>query len=277
MIEEQRTLLSIGVGGFYDTESKELVVRGEDLTPFVREVLAHELTHALDDQWFGLDRPQLNNADNESGFGFSALVEGNASRVEYAYLDSLSPSEQSEAEDEQARLVFEHPELFDLPPILLTLLQAPYDEGEPFVADLLDSGGQPLLDQSFTAPPLTSEQILDPDRYVAGEAAVSVPAPAADGRPANVGVLGALLIREMLFDFGASGVQVADAVDGWGGDSYVTWVDSAGNSCLRDTFVGDTPADTQELVDAISDWGAVHDALVDAPADGPATFTVCSS
>ncbi|HEX2118207.1 MAG TPA: hypothetical protein VHF91_03420, partial [Acidimicrobiales bacterium] len=35
------------VAGFYDTETKELVVRGTRLTPFVRQVLVHELTHAL--------------------------------------------------------------------------------------------------------------------------------------------------------------------------------------------------------------------------------------
>ena len=43
------------VAGFYDTETKELVVRGARLTPFVRQVLVHELTHALDDQHFDLD------------------------------------------------------------------------------------------------------------------------------------------------------------------------------------------------------------------------------
>jgi len=276
LIEEERALLSIGVVGFYDPETKELVVKGTEITPFVRTVLAHELTHALDDQWFDLDRPELDNPDDESSFGFLALVEGNARRVEDAYLASLSTDEQIEAIEEEERLLFEHPEIFDLPPVLLTLLQAPYEEGPPLVDDLLDTGGQSRLDGSFAAPPLTSEQVFDPELYVAGEGAVAVPAPAADGEAAHVGVLGALVLREMLFDSLPSSAQVQRAIAGWGGDSYVTWIDSAGNACLRDTFVGDTPGDTLELVQAITEWGADHDAVVDAPTDGPATFTVCA-
>ena len=252
------------------------MVRGHRDHAVRREVLAHELTHALDDQWFDLNRPQLDNADDESGFGFSGLVEGNARRVEDAYLASLSPGEQTQAAIEQERLVLQHPEIFNLPPILLALLQAPYDLGPPFVEALLGAGGQPTLDRAFASPPRTSEQILDPKRYLAGEGPVAVPAPTADGPAANVGVLGALLLREMLFDSLPSDAQVQRAITGWGGDSYVTWTDSAGKSCLRDTFVGDTPGDTQELVQAITEWGLDRSAVVDAPADGPATFTVCA-
>jgi hypothetical protein len=75
----------------------------------------------------------------------------------------------------------------------------------------------------------------------------------ADGAVANVGVLGALLLRETLFDSLPSDAQVQRAIEGWGGDSYVTWIDSTGKPCLRDTFVGDTPGDTKELVQAITD------------------------
>jgi hypothetical protein len=276
LVAEERSLLAIAVTGFYDPESKRLVVRATKITPFVREVLAHELTHALDDQWFDLNRPQLDNPDDDSGFGFSGLVEGNARRVEDAYVASLSPAEQVQATIEQTALLAQHPEIFDLPPILLTLTQAPYDEGSLFVNDLLDTGGQSRLDAAFAAPPITSEQILDVTRYLAGEGPAAVPAPIADGPSENVGMLGALLLREILFDSLPSSAQVQRAITGWGGDAYVTWTDTTGKSCLRDTFVGDTPGDTRELVQAITEWGADHAAVVDAPTDGPATFTVCA-
>ncbi|MEY2459455.1 MAG: hypothetical protein QOG30_1285, partial [Acidimicrobiaceae bacterium] len=247
-----------------------------ETTPFVREILAHELTHALDDQWFDLNRPQLDTADDESAFGLSALAEGNARRIEDAYLASLPANEQAEAFQAQAALVLQHPEILDLPPILLTLEQAPYELGPPFIDALLASGGQATLDSAFGSPPLTSEQILDPERYLSSEGPVAVPAPTPDGASANLGVLGALLLRETLFESLPSDAQVQRAIRGWGGDSYVTWTDGAGKSCLRDTFVGDTPGDTVELVQAITEWGRDHDAVVDAPADGPATFTVCA-
>jgi hypothetical protein len=80
----------------------------------------------------------------------------------------------------------------------------------------------------------------------------------------------------MLFDSLPSNAQVQRAITGWGGDSYVTWTDGAGKVCLRDTFVGDTPGDTTELVQAVTEWGRGHNALIAAPAEGPATFTACA-
>jgi hypothetical protein len=276
VVREERSLLSIGVVGFYDPETKQLVVRGSTITPYVREVLAHELTHALDDQWFDLNRPQLDNPDDESGFGFLGLIEGNARRIENAYLSSLPRVEQEEAAAEEAELVAQHPEVFRLPPILLTLAQAPYDHGPAFVQALLDAGGQTSLDAAFSSLPVTSEQILDPNRFLAGEGPVVVPDPPTDAPAANVGVLGELLLREMLFESLTSGSEIDSAITGWGGDRYVTWTDAAGKTCLRDSFIGDSPADTQEVVRAITQWASDHDGVVDAPAGGPASFTVCA-
>jgi len=164
-----------------------------------------------------------------------------------------------------------------LPPILITLLQAPYEEGEPFVDKVVDTGGQAAVNQGFQVPPTTSEQILDPQKFTVGEGAVDVPAPTPDGKASNVGVLGELLIREMLtggFGFGSGNDE---AVAGWGGDKYVTWTDASGASCLRDTFVGDTPNDTAELVDALSQWAEDHNGTITGgTVGGPATFTVCA-
>src|SRR5690606_29911138 len=52
VVEAMRSLLGGGVVGFYDPETEELVVRGDDVTPYVRTTIAHELVHALDDQHF---------------------------------------------------------------------------------------------------------------------------------------------------------------------------------------------------------------------------------
>src|SRR5262245_40527427 len=72
--------------GFYDEDTKEMVVRGRDLSDTdVRMTVVHELTHALQDQHFGLHR-----LDKEfGGPGIDALVEGDAELVTYAYLYSL--------------------------------------------------------------------------------------------------------------------------------------------------------------------------------------------
>src|SRR5205823_11061795 len=68
------SLVGDAVVGFYDPKTKDLVVRGAELTPYVREVIVHELTHAVQDQHFGIDRPQLDKADDERGTAFTSLV-----------------------------------------------------------------------------------------------------------------------------------------------------------------------------------------------------------
>jgi hypothetical protein len=274
VVADTKSLLSIGVVGFYDPETKQLVVRGAQITPYVREVLAHELTHALDDQYFDLNRPQLDTADDETSFGFTALVEGNARRIEDAYLSSLTSAEQDQAIQEQQDLLVGHPELFRLPFILLTIEQEPYEQGPVLVGALLDSGGQVRLDAAFAAPPTTSEQVLDPDKYLSGEGAVPLAAPAPDGALANQGVVGAFLWQQSLLD-SLSDTQVNKAINGWGGDSYVTWLDASGRPCLRDSFVGDSPADTDALTAAITTWAGDHGATMGTAADGASTVTVC--
>jgi len=275
LAKAQRDLLDNTVLGFYDPETKKLVVRGTEVTPFVRDTLAHELTHALDDQWFNLDRPQLDTADDETSFGFTGLAEGDATRVEKAYLDSLSSGERAAIEKEQQDLVLAHPEILTLPQVLLDSLQEPYTDGPDLVQAILDAGDRPRLDSAFQQPPTTSEQVIDPDKFLDGEGAVAVAAPAADGAAQNKGALGAFMFEEILL--GSSRTRdIDEAVTGWGGDSYVTWTDASGKACLRDTFVGDTTDDTQELADALKDWAGGVNASVTAPAGQPGTFTICT-
>ncbi len=175
IVAAMRELLGGGVVGFYDSETAELVVRGTAITPYVRTVMAHELTHALDDQHFELDRPALDDAKDESGFGFQSLVEGNARRVEDAYLASLSEDDQQAAFTEQFQMAGDI-DITAIPQVLVEQITAPYELGEGFVAAVLDDGGQARLDAAFEEPPTTSEQVVEPGTFLAGEGAVEVAA-----------------------------------------------------------------------------------------------------
>lgn len=252
---ELRNLLGVGVLGFYDPETKELVVRGTDLTPYTRQTVAHELTHALDDQWFDLDRPELDDANDESGFGFSALVEGNARRVENAYTESLTALERRELQREEQTFV-EGADLSTVPAALIHLIMAPYDLGHSFVNELLRSGGAPVLDASFSNPPTTSEQVIDPERFLAGEEALPVTVPPADGEVVEQGTLGQLVL-EMMLTTAVGSASARVAADGWGGDQYVTWLTTDGRTCIRDDLVMDTGIDLIELADALEQWASV--------------------
>ena len=145
----QRALLEAGVLGFYDPESDELVVRGGPMTPMTRQTIAHELTHAVDDQWFDLDNAAYDENDDELGFGITAvLAEGNARRVDEAYAAKLDDNDKDTLQDEESQV---SPPPASVPPILVSLITAPYDYGEPMVRALLRNGGQTRLDDAFSA------------------------------------------------------------------------------------------------------------------------------
>jgi hypothetical protein len=282
LVEAMRTLLGAGVVGFYDPETDELVVRGTALTPYVRTTIAHELTHALDDQRFDLDRPEYDDADDEIGFGFSALVEGNARRVEGAYLAGLSEDEQLDAAAEELSLGGGL-DLGDVPLVLVDLISAPYGLGHDFVGELIDDGGQAALDAAFAHPPHTSEQVIDPAAYLAGEGGIEVPVPSVAGDVVHEGVAGQFLIQVVLADaLGEDRARVA--ADGWGGDSVVAWRDGE-RPCATLAVVGDDPGETTELRSAFEDWAAERgtaaggtglDVRIAPNGDGPVTVQACS-
>ena len=273
--DTQRALGSGGVLGFYDPRTKELTVRAGSITPLARTVIVHELVHALDDQWFDLDRPEYDAELDEIGFGLAALAEGDARRVENAYVATLSAADQRAAQAEAQQLGGSLPAT--VPEVYLTLAQAPYTAGERLVRALLDKGGQALLDRSFPAPPRTSEQVLDPSRFIDREDRRAVPPPPADAAPVvSQGVLGQLVLQSVLEP--VVGPDVAErAALGWAGDWYVAW-QSGGSSCVRADVFLDTAADAADLATALDRWaGARPKARVEA-APGPSgvRFISCS-
>jgi hypothetical protein len=266
------------VAGFYDTETKELVVRGPSgpgsgvagtrITPFVRQVLVHELTHALDDQHFNLD-PDF--VDDEAAMAFEALVEGDAGVVESLYLASLPEAErQAAAAEEESAFGGAGGRISG---IEAELGAFPYRDGPRLVAALLAAGGPGRLDAAFRSPPVSSAEVLHPERFLDGPGRVPVPRVTADGRVVDDGVLGELILRLVLAG-SLPRDRAAKAAAGWAGDHYVAW--SAGaRTCVRATVVMDDAAEAAELAAGLRQWaGATVDPL---PARSPAvTFTRCA-
>jgi hypothetical protein len=264
-------LLGAAVAGFYDSEKEELVVRGVKPTPFVRSVLVHELTHALQDQHFKLDRPELEDRDDEAAVAFSGVVEGDAVRIEQRYMRSLSPSDRRAAAREEADSYGDG--IDDIPEVLTASLGFPYVFGPDFVDAVFDAGGQARLDAAFTSPPTTSEQLMHPQTYLSGQPVVSVAPPKADGAVIEQGAVGEFGLA-MMFNF--EDVDNANrAAAGWGGDWFVAWADGP-RSCVRAEFVMDTPTDAAQLREALEEWADNFDGGITIEGVSPLTLTSCA-
>ena len=264
LVVAMRSLLGAGVVGFYEPETGELVVRGASVTPYVRTTIAHELTHALDDQHHDLDRPEYDDAADEVGFGFSAVVEGNARRIETAYHDAMSADERAQATSEEFALGAGI-DLGAVPVVLIEFMAAPYQLGQALVDDLVAEGGNDSLAAAFADPPTTSEQVIDPGAYAAREGRLEVPHPQVTGQVVDEGVLGQFIIDILLRS--EMGRSAEDAADGWGGDWAVVWTDGT-RSCVTLTVVGDDVEETEELAQAFDRWAAERDAVTVTPGRG---------
>lgn len=265
--------LSAAVLGFYDPKTDELVVRGDETGPFVRLTLVHELTHALDDQLFDLDREEMTEADDETGLGFSALVEGSALTVESAYRRSLTPSERSRASTEEGQFGDDLPAV-SIPEVIPALVGFPYEVGEDLISTIERHGGMPALVDAFARPPTTSEQLLHPDLYIRGEGPITVDPPPADGALIDQGSIGELILQLMLGKVLDDAGDVRRATEGWGGDWYVAWREGS-TTCLRATFAMDTEEDLRELVAAIETWSALNDDSQVDEGEDSVTLTAC--
>ena len=257
--------------GFYDTETRVLYARGVSPSPYVKKTLVHELTHALEDQHFGILREGL---DDEASPAFDALVEGSATVVEMRWYDSLSAEEQAAIDAEEEAGFEDIPADSDVEPDVFDLLTSfPYAVGPLFVEAVLAAGGNARLDAAFATPPPNTEQVLHPEKYLGGERERPVARPTADGPVIQEGRLGEVGVLLMLDTAMARGPAL-QAAAGWGNDGYVAWTSGA-QTCVRANIVMDTTRDTTELVNALRVWARAHRGAT-VTGTSPVTLTRCA-
>lgn len=219
-------LLGEQVAGYYSSKNGTFYT-SDTVSPLELEtVMAHELTHALQDQHFDLKR--LENwprHDSDAQLAFSALVEGDATLVMSQYM-TKSPLRAL------GMLVsaFKNPSggqtLRETPAILVEGLTFPYVKGLDFATNLYQDGDWPQVSAAFRRLPQSTEQILHFEKYLAREAPVKVPL--RDLKPVlgqnwtlldhdvNGEIGAALITNEFLKNRAASD----EAAKGWGGDRY---------------------------------------------------------
>ncbi|HVR32907.1 MAG TPA: hypothetical protein VMS74_09390 [Acidimicrobiia bacterium] len=240
------------VAGSYDGETGELVIpAGEMLSALQKGTLVHELTHALTDQRFGfMDRygALLDGDLFDEAVALLAVAEGDAMLTEVQYIQQLSFGEQQEF---LAEAIGRDSPVFDAAPAYLqNSLLFPYQEGLAFVQRAYEIGGHDEVNRLYVEPPVSSEQIINPRAY--GEdmpIPVEIVEPAVAGYDVVYESVWGQLSFQLMFDQVLGGAS--DAVDGWGGDSYIQWFDGE-NAAFLLAYAGDAAADHQEMADALT-------------------------
>jgi hypothetical protein len=262
--------------GFYKFSNKRLYVKGKRATPGVRAVMAHELTHALADQHFGLHRPKLSKDNQERQTAFTALSEGDAERVRVAYeTQELTPEQRVIAQRQEAGAGGAPP---DVPQVVLELIGFPYAIGPHFVDEIVSDGGIKALNRAYRHPPVSSEQLLNPRKYLDGDKPKHVATPKADKRRLEHGDLGVIGLLLMLQHGGLTSTQSLFTVDGWGGDQFASWQDGKRRWCLRDTVVMDNAGYMEGFRNGLAQWIAKRGgkAKIEHSGANKTTFLTCS-
>ena len=250
LLQAYQDLYAEQVGGYYDPETGEMVISGgSSLSPLSKTIVVHELVHALTDEHFAFAElsDQLQEADRfEDAYALQALVEGDATYHQIAYLQSLPIADQWEAIEES--LGVDTTVTDSLPAWFGEDLAFPYDYGFAFVLSLVEANGTTGINQAYERPPTTTEQILHPEKYFVQEPAREITLPAADVagyEQYEEGIFGEWNQRLFLLDGVSSGDALVGSA-GWGGDHYrIYW--NGTDLLFAYLYEGDTPRDAEEF------------------------------
>ncbi len=251
-------LLEDNVAGFYDErpDRRKLYAVSEDrsFTPMNQIVLAHELRHALQDQYGDLHAQlgdEVTDFDDRR-LAWMSLLEGDATLVMERFVKlrlGLPGDSGLGGGTDTAGLAA--PGLFDLPdapPVIRDHMMQPYLAGLGLARAIWARGGGSAMRDAWARPPISMEQVLHPERYFAAEPArrVTPGAGPAGARLLSEGTLGELRIRSLL-EAGGEG-----AAEGWGGDGWRLY-DTGGRTLLLWRSAWDSSSDAHEFAVALRD------------------------
>jgi hypothetical protein len=151
------------IGGYYDPDKKTFVMVDTMAASLQYSVAVHELTHALQDQHFGLVDFLDPKHKNDELMAHAALVEGDATAImqDGARKRRVSKSEGDTPTSHTSSQL-------EVPEALERILLFPYVEGLTFVQALRKEGGMTMINEAFHRPPRSSREVLHPAEYIGG-------------------------------------------------------------------------------------------------------------
>ena len=163
-------LLTEQIAGLYDPKAREFYIADWIPLEDQRMVMAHELTHALQDQHFQIDTwTKAARPNDDAELARESVLEGSAmaAMVDYllrgtgrsvADLPKIDPSLFTNESGDS-------PKLREAPPFIKDAMIFPYVGGLTFSVAMLKQGGWSAVSAVFARPPVSTQQIMHPELY----------------------------------------------------------------------------------------------------------------
>ena len=226
-------LLTEQIAGLYDPKAQEFYIADWIPLDDQRMVMAHELTHALQDQHFQIEAwVKAARPNDDAELAREAVLEGSAmaAMIDYLLKGSGHSVEDMPAIDPSvfAGDMTKTPKLQEAPPFLRDAMIFPYFGGLTFSQAILKPGGWSRVSAVFARPPLSTQQIMHPALYKSGKAPAQVGLPSiekllgADWTKLDENAMGEFgwleIMKESLGEEKAKPLAAA-----WDGDRYVLY------------------------------------------------------
>lgn len=267
------------VAAFYrpDTGAFYIIGQRQTLAPFDRMVVAHEYTHALQDHHYDLEGTRITDpSEGDAALAQLAAIEGDATLLMLLWAqENLTPQELNSIGEALNPADLEL--LESMPPILRRQLEFPYLEGFLFSLELFTAGfGWEPINETLASPPLSTEQVLHPAKYRAGEEPVLVELPDLAGalgggwQSAYTQTMGELNIQvwvgggeEPIETFPGMPPQQphAAAAEGWGGDRLAMYESDAGGWAIAWEIAWDSADDAEEFLVRVEELQSTLDGV----------------
>lgn len=255
-------LLTEQVAGFYDYRTRSLNLLDTTPPELQIPVLAHELTHAIQEQSINLKEfidPSTHNDDLTEAH--QSLVEGDATAMMLDFL--MKPLGRNlntlgfdirEMIQQGSQMTTANLKIFrEAPRAIRTTLTAPYLYGASFFQYFRRQNEWPRIKALYRDPPSSMEQIMHPDKYflhrddpVLIRFAPAPPSFLKKWKLVETNVLGELGLLIVLQQF-LNDENARIASEGWGGDHYQLFEDGAGHLLLALFTTWDTPEDAVQF------------------------------
>ncbi|HEX8872173.1 MAG TPA: hypothetical protein VF758_05370 [Candidatus Acidoferrum sp.] len=229
-------LLTEQIAGLYDPKAHEFYI-ADWIPPEDQEmVMSHELTHALEDQRYGIEAwMHAVRSDDDAELSRESVLEGSAMAAMVEYLlrgKGLKLKDLPEFDPSLfAGDLAQTPMIKKAPPFIKDSLMFPYTTGLSFSVRVLRTDGWNGFDGIFARPPANTQQILHPEVYRAGKTPAPLKVDLPDGAPGrnwtlleenSMGEFGwKEVLKQFLDEKTAQELSVA-----WDGDRYVTYEDA---------------------------------------------------